>query len=83
MTRLDPDLIEARAIVTATLDPASHARCGCKAEINAGLWDLGHKVRAALAGIKRGRALARTCECLVCSSDMRGLHPCAMEDVQR
>ena len=82
MIQTDSDLIEARAIVIATLNPASHARCSCSLEIDAGLWDLGHKVRAALAGIKRGRTLARTCDCIVCASDMRGIHPCAMEDRQ-
>lgn len=76
---LDADLIQARAIVKETLDPRSHTRCRCREEIDAGGWDGGHKVRAALAGIKRGRLLARTCECAVCRSDMKDIAPCAME----
>lgn len=76
----DPDLIEAREIVKAMIDPVSHKRCNCRAEIDAGEWDRGHKVRATLAGIKRGRALARTCGCAVCATDMKGIVPCVMEE---
>ncbi|CCW15783.1 hypothetical protein EBBID32_1110 [Sphingobium indicum BiD32] len=76
----DPDIIQAREIVKATLNPDSHKRCNCRAEIDAGQWDRGHKVRASLAGIKRGRALARTCDCAVCASDMKGIVPCVRED---
>ena len=56
---VDPDLIEAREIVKATLVPESHARCDCREKIDAGEWDRGHKVRATLAAIKRGRELER------------------------
>lgn len=78
----DPDLIEAREIVKATLTPGSHTRCNCRAEIDAGGWDDGHQVRATLAGIKRGRALARSCRCAVCRSDVVGLVPCLNEENQ-
>lgn len=73
---IDADLLDARAIVKATLDPASHSRCNCRAAIDAGNWDKGQKVRAALSGIRRGRALARSCRCTACLSDPRGLVPC-------
>lgn len=75
----DPDIIEAREIVKATLKPGSHRGCNCRTDIDAGRWDDGHKVRATLAGIKRGRALARTCGCSVCRSDVVGLVPCLNE----
>lgn len=55
---VDPDLIEAREIVKATLTEGNHKRCNCRSEIDAGEWDNGQKVRATLAGIKRGRELA-------------------------
>ncbi|KPH65788.1 hypothetical protein ADT71_09630 [Novosphingobium sp. ST904] len=74
------DLFEAREIVKATLAQDSHRRCNCREKINAGEWDEGQKVRAALAGIKRGRALALSCRCPVCASDMRGLTPCMNEE---
>ncbi|MFQ3894571.1 hypothetical protein [Sphingobium sp. R-7] len=76
----DPDIIEAREIVKATLDAQSHKACNCRAEIDAGQWDRGHKVRSTLAGIKRGRMLARTCDCAVCAGDMKGIIPCVMEE---
>lgn len=72
---LDPDLIEARQIVKATLTPGSHRRCNCRAEIDAGDWDDFQKIRATLAGIKRGRELAA-----VCRSDLRGITPCLNEE---
>lgn len=78
----DPDIIEAREIVKATLAPDSHRLCNCRAEIDAGKWDGGHKVTATLAGIKRGRALSRTCKCIACASDKKGIVPCAMEEDQ-
>lgn len=53
-----PDLLEARNIVKATLTEQSHRGCNCRAQIDAGKWDDGHKVRATLAGIRRGRELA-------------------------
>lgn len=73
---IDADLRDAREIVKATLDPGSHRACSCRAAIDAGDWDKGQKVRAALSGIRRGRALARSCRCIACVSDMRGLVPC-------
>lgn len=54
----ESDIIEARGIVKATLTPENHERCNCRQEIDAGEWDRGQKVRAALAGIQRGRVLA-------------------------
>lgn len=77
---LDPDLIEARRIVKETLTPGSHQRCNCRAEIDAGGWDDVQKVRATLAGIKRGRELAAACQCAVCRSDLRGITPCLNEE---
>ena len=59
ITRVDPDLIAARDIVKATLDPDSHKRCHCRDEIDAGRWDRGQKVRATIAGIRYGRAQQR------------------------
>lgn len=56
----DPDLIEARSIVKMTLSPNNHTGCNCRQEIDAGSWDSGQRVRAAFAGIKRGRILERT-----------------------
>lgn len=76
---IDPDLIEAREIVKSTLKASSHRRCNCRAEIDAGGWDNGQTVRATLAGIKRGRTLARSCGCAVCRSDVVGLVPCLNE----
>lgn len=76
---IDPDLIEAREIVKATLTPENHRNCICRGNIDAGYWNDGHKVRATLAGIKRGKALARACTCAVCQSDMIGLVPCLNE----
>ncbi|GEM_PF-5534024 len=73
------DLIEAREIVKATLPQDSHRRCNCREKIEAGAWDNGQKVQAALAGIRRGRALAVSCHCPVCVSDLRGLTPCLSE----
>jgi len=72
----DADLLDAREIVKATLAPDSHRACNCREAIDAGDWDKAQKVRAALAGIRRGRALARSCRCVPCLSDMRGLVPC-------
>lgn len=73
------DLVEAREIVKATLAKGGHRRCNCRERIDAGAWDEGQKVRAALAGIQRGRFLALSCRCPVCVSDMRGLAPCLSE----
>ncbi len=56
---VDPLLIEARKIVKAGLSERSHAKCNCRKEIDAGEWDNGGKVKAALAGIKRGFQLAK------------------------
>lgn len=78
----DPDLIEAREIVKATLDPQSHKACHCRDQIEAGEWDNVRWLIATLAGIKRGRALARTCDCAVCASDMKGIVPCVREEDQ-
>ncbi|MEE4452892.1 hypothetical protein [Novosphingobium resinovorum] len=77
---IDPNLIAAREIVKATLKPDSHQRCNCRAEIDAGGWDGGQTVRATLAGIKRGRELAASCQCAVCRSDLRGITPCLNEE---
>lgn len=46
-----PLLIEARAIVAATLTPANHKGCHCRDEIAAGKWDSGQKVRIALKAL--------------------------------
>ena len=56
---VDPLLVEAREIVKATLTPERHKRCNCRQEIDAGKWDDGQKVRATLAGIKRGITLTK------------------------
>lgn len=56
---IDDDLLAARDIVKATLDPDSHKRCHCRDEIDAGRWDRGQKVRATIAGIRYGRAQQR------------------------
>jgi hypothetical protein len=58
MTEIPPELVEARAIVKATLDPNSHARCRCRDQIDRGVWDNRHEMRIALAGIRRGKELA-------------------------
>ncbi len=55
---VDPDLLLARQCVIETLKPEDHRRCNCREKIAAGEWDNGHKVRIALAAIKRGRELA-------------------------
>lgn len=55
---VDPLLLEAREIVKATLTD-SHQFCDCRAKIDAGEWDTGQKVRAALAALKRGMELAQ------------------------
>ncbi len=56
---VEPLLIEAREIVKAGLSERSHAKCNCRSEIDAGNWDNGGKVRAALTGIRRGMELER------------------------
>ena len=45
------ELALARKMVKRTLSPSRHTRCNCRAEIDAGEWDNGHKVRIALAAI--------------------------------
>lgn len=51
----EADRRAAREIVKATLTPEDHRRCNCREKIDAGLWDGGQKVRAALVGIYFGR----------------------------
>ena len=56
---VDPLLIEAREIVKSTLTESSHKRCNCRAEIDAGEWDKGQKIRASLAALHRGIELGK------------------------
>jgi hypothetical protein len=56
---VDSDMLLAREIVKETLDPANHAYCDCRREIDRGEWDKGQKVRAALAALRRGKAIGR------------------------
>ena len=47
-------LLEARQIVKAGLKFGNHSKCHCADEIDAGKWDNGGKIRAALGGLQRG-----------------------------
>lgn len=52
------ELALARKMVKRTLSPSRHTRCNCRAEIDAGEWDNGHKVRIALAAIRETTELS-------------------------
>jgi hypothetical protein len=58
MEMTDKLLLEAREIVKATLSPEEHKRCNCRAEIDAGYWDNGQKIRIALTALA-GEKVAR------------------------
>ena len=55
-----PLVVEAREIVIATLSSDNHKGCHCRAEINAGKWDRGQKVRSAFEGLRRGMEASKS-----------------------